>query len=89
MFSGVNCREFKHCGREAGGAKAAHPGVCPAHPDYGNVRARIAGTLCGGVVQGTFAAKVANCIRCGFFASANDDIHRKVWGGEPQSLGRA
>ncbi len=74
----MNCWEFKHCGREAGGAKAAQLGVCPAYPDHGNVCARIAGTLCGGVVQGTFAAKVANCIRCDFFASANYDKHRKV-----------
>ncbi len=74
----MNCWEFKHCGREAGGAKVAQLGVCPAYPDRGHDCAHIAGTLCGGAVQGTFAAKVANCIRCDFFLSPNYDRQRKL-----------
>jgi hypothetical protein len=31
----LNCWEFKKCGREAGGAKAADSGVCPAYPHHG------------------------------------------------------
>ena len=61
-----NCWEFKQCGRQVGGAKAAQLGVCPAatetrldrmHHGVNGGRAcwAVAGTLCG-VVQGTFAS---------------------------------
>ncbi len=66
---GMNCWEFKNCGREAGGAKAAELGVCPAYPDHGNDCAALAGTLCGGKVQGSFASKVGNCVKCDFYKS--------------------
>ncbi len=49
----MNCWEFKKCGREAGGAKVAELGVCPAYPNAGTHCARIAGTFCGGKVQGS------------------------------------
>jgi hypothetical protein len=67
----MNCWEFKKCGREVGGAKAVELGVCPAYPNSGTSCARVAGTLCGGQVQGTFAAKLTNCMRCDFFNSAH------------------
>ncbi len=51
----MNCWEFKKCGREKGGAKTAELGVCPAYPAHGTHCDHIAGTLCGGKVQGTFA----------------------------------
>ncbi len=54
-----------------GGAKAKELGVCPAYPDHGKNRARIAGTLCGGKVQGTFASKLVNRIECDFYKSPN------------------
>lgn len=65
----MNCWEFKKCGREAGGSNAAKLGVCPAYPDHGQDCARTTGTLCGGVVQGTFASKLANCMECAFYQS--------------------
>ena len=65
----MNCWEFKKCGREAGGAKAKELGVCHAYPNHGTHCAWIAGTLCGGKVQGTFAMKVANCMKCEFYLS--------------------
>ena len=65
----MNCWEFKKCGRERGGAKAMELGVCPAYPDNGDCCARVAGTLCGGKVQGTFASKLANCMECEFYKS--------------------
>jgi len=65
----ANCWEFKKCGREAGGAKAAQLGICPAYPDHGHDCAYVTGTLCGGEVQGSFAAKQANCLKCDFFKS--------------------
>jgi hypothetical protein len=69
----MNCWEFKKCGREKGGAKAAELGVCPAYPNDGKHCARLAGTLCGGVVQGCFAQKLANCMDCDFYKSAHYD----------------
>jgi len=65
----MKCWEFKNCGREAGGVNAKELGVCPAYPDHGAHCARIAGTLCGGKVQGSFAMKLASCMKCDFFMS--------------------
>lgn len=69
----MNCWEFKKCGREKGGAKAEELGVCPAYPDNGTTCARVAGTLCGGIVQGTFATKLGNCLKCEFYSSVHYD----------------
>ena len=69
----MNCWDFKKCGREAGGAKAKELGVCPAYPTHGKHCARVAGTLCGGKVQGSFAMKVASCMQCDFYKSADYD----------------
>lgn len=74
----LNCWEFKKCGREEGGAKAGELGVCPAASltcidgtnrgkNGGRACWAIAGTLCGGKVQGTFADKHMNCMECDFF----------------------
>ena len=65
----MNCWEFKNCGREEGGTKAGEMGVCPAYPDHGKHCARIAGTLCGGAVQGVFASKLSTCLKCEFYRS--------------------
>lgn len=73
-----NCWEFKKCGREPGGPRSAELGVCPvttheelhgAHDGKNGGRACwvIAGSLCGGKVQGTYAQKLNNCWRCDFF----------------------
>ena len=72
----MNCWEFKKCGREAGGARARELGVCPAYPNHGRCCARIAGTLCGGKVQGSFAMKVATCMKCEFYLSPN---YNRAW----------
>jgi len=77
-MSALNCWEHKNCGREPGGAKVAELGVCKAatetkldgmHRGTNGGRAcwAIAGTLCGGVVQGTHAAKLENCAACDFY----------------------
>lgn len=76
----INCWEFKKCGRQFGGAKANELGVCPANSDatYNGVNNgknggrycwRIAGTLCGGKRQGTYAMKAKSCTDCDFFKS--------------------
>jgi len=74
----MNCWEFKKCGRERGGAKAAELGVCAAYPDHGTHCARVTGTLCGGKVQGTFAVKLTNCMECEFYKSGHYD---RKWAG--------
>jgi hypothetical protein len=67
----MNCWEFKKCGREKGGAKEQELGVCPSYPQNGKNCAHVAGTFCGGKVQGTFATKLANCLQCDFYKSAH------------------
>jgi hypothetical protein len=73
-----NCWEFKQCGRQVNGAKAAELGVCSAAKEKrtngvngglngGRGCWAIAGTLCGGTVQGSFVSKVSNCLKCEFY----------------------
>jgi hypothetical protein len=74
----MNCWEFKKCGRQEGGIMADVLGVCPAftesrlngvHGGTNSGRACwiIAGTFCGGKVQGTFAEKELSCLGCDFY----------------------
>ena len=74
----LNCWQYMKCGREPGGMKAAELGVCPAALDIsfdGINRGRnagrfcwaVAGTFCGGKVQGSFAEKRNSCFSCEFF----------------------
>ena len=73
-----NCWEIKKCQREPGGSKAGDLGVCPAALDtssnginYGRNGGRIcwavAGTFCGGKVQGDYAQKSVSCMACEVF----------------------
>ena len=77
-MSKMNCWEAKKCGREPGGAKTSELGVCPAATNKsanglnggkngGRTCWYIAGTFCGGQVQGSMAQKLANCMECEFF----------------------
>ena len=77
-----NCWEAKNCGREPGGRKADELGICAAavedrlegvHGGYHGGRACwvIAGTLCGGAVQGTAAEKEGNCMLCDVYKMYN------------------
>ena len=74
----LNCWEFKKCGREPGGAHVHDLGICPATEEKrldgeheGKNAGRscwvMAGTLCKGEVQGTFAQKYKNCEICDFY----------------------
>ena len=69
----MNCWEVKKCGRERGGKLADRHGVCPAYPKDGHRCARIARTYCGGKVQGSFAKKFLDCIKCDFYLSDHYD----------------
>ena len=72
----INCWEFKSCGR--GPNCTPDSGVCPASNDVrvngvnggtngGRACWALAGTLCGGIVQGTMAMKLGSCMRCDFY----------------------
>jgi len=74
----MNCWEFKNCGREINGRNVASLGVCPVCTESkvngvnngkngGRCCWAIAGTLCGGEVQGSFIDKVHSCINCDFY----------------------
>ena len=69
----MNCWEYKQCGREKGGIHAGEKGVCPAYPDRGKGCARVAGTFCGGKVQGEFVKKLLSCMKCDFYQSESYD----------------
>ncbi len=73
-----NCWEVMQCGREEGGKNSIEMGVCPAAASKisdgknwgyngGRYCWKIAGTFCGGNVQGIWATKLATCAACEFF----------------------
>lgn len=79
-----NCWEVKNCGRNIGGEKASELGVCPAAIEKkadginngkngGRCCWAIAGTFCGGRVQGTYASKKINCVNCEFYRLVKDE----------------
>jgi hypothetical protein len=74
----TNCWDAKKCGRELGGARVAEAGICPAAEDAssdgvnggknaGRICWAVAGTFCGGKVQGDFAVKQVSCMSCEVF----------------------
>ncbi len=76
--SNTNCWEFTKCEREPGGKKVQELSVCVAATEtrlngiHGGINGgrtcwAIAGTLCDGEVQGTFAQKIDNCMDCDFY----------------------
>ena len=78
MKKRLNCWEFMGCGREVGGARVAELGVCPSSianemdginrgSNAGRFCWTVAGSLCGGEVQGTFVDKILGCLKCRFF----------------------
>jgi len=77
-MSSLNCWEAKKCERQPGGSKVTELGICPvtttskvngvnSGKNGGRVCWAIAGTLCGGKVQGTFSQKMMNCMNCDFY----------------------
>lgn len=84
MGAKQNCWEFKNCGRQAGGAKALELGTCPAATDTsssglnngkngGRICWAVAGTFCGGKVQGEYAQKRLSCVSCEFYALVKNE----------------
>lgn len=79
-----NCWEHKKCGRQPGGEHEKDLGICPATTEknldgiHGGKNAGracwvVAGTLCKGQVQGSFAQKYKNCDACDFYQSVKKE----------------
>jgi len=80
----LNCWESLHCGRQPGGEKCLELGTCPAALAIkvdglnhgfmgGRVCWAIAGTLCDGKVQGTYALKLDTCFKCDFYRRVTEE----------------
>jgi hypothetical protein len=74
----LNCWEFKECGRETGGVLTRELGICPASTEKmfdgvnsgknaGRACWLVAGTMCEGEIEGTFAKKFKKCELCDFY----------------------
>lgn len=60
----IPCWEYMQCGRDKDNSVK-----CPAFPHFGRVCWAVAGTLCAGKIQGTFAQKIDDCRKCEFYQS--------------------
>jgi nucleoside-diphosphate-sugar epimerase len=80
----LNCWEYMKCGRGPKGAKAKKMGVCPAANEkrlnkvHGGINSGrtcwvVAGTFCGGTVQGAYARKQLACKRCDFYKKVQSE----------------
>lgn len=77
-----DCWQIKNCGRQRGGSKVIQLGECVASVKrLGKSCWAVAGTLCGGVVQGTAAQKEKNCMGCVVYKDYN-----RVTGAKRQEL---
>jgi hypothetical protein len=72
------------CGRQPGGAKVSEMGECPSATakefdtrnggkNGGRACWTIAGTFCGGKVQGTAAEKRCSCVSCDFYRKVKEE----------------
>ena len=79
-----NCWDIKQCGREAGGTNISELGECPVsteeklHGIHGGENAGracwvVAGSLCGGTIQGTYVDKYENCTMCDFYMKVKSE----------------
>ena len=98
MSAKANCWEFKKCERQAGGKLVGEMGICPASTNetlnavHGGKNAGracwvVAGTFCGGAVQGTEAQKQHNCWTCNFFQMVKKEESTSPFGFSTTELG--
>ena len=80
----LNCWEFKKCGQCQDSASLDGDTNCPVPgsvdqngtnrgKNAGRYCWRVAGTFCGGEVQGTYAKKLQTCIECDFFNKVQEE----------------
>lgn len=88
-MAGMNCWEYKNCGRQPGGNKVSELGECSAVSNFkahglnhgingGRSCWAITGTFCGGSVQGTFLDKHKDCANCDFFHAVAKEEGREL-----------
>lgn len=93
-----NCWDFKQCGRTPGGPKESELGVCPVasyavlngvHEGKNAGRACwvVAGSLCGGKVQGNEAQKRNACWECDFLKHVRKEEEPTTMGFSATRLG--
>ena len=79
-----NCWEIKECGREPDGVKVSELGECPASTETrlhgvhegknaGRACWVVAGSMCGGKIQGTYVDKYDNCTMCEFYMKVKSE----------------
>ena len=61
------CWEQMQCNQDIN-----HEERCPAYPHFGRICWAVAGTLCAGKIQGTYAQKIHDCHKCGYYRAAQD-----------------
>jgi len=87
----MNCWDAKKCGREIGGPPVKEMGVCPAASETrvnginggkngGRACRVLAGTFCGGKVQGSFSSKMNSCMTCDVYKIIRDDEGKNMIG---------
>jgi hypothetical protein len=78
------CWEVKKCGRQPGAEKVDALGTCPAAlpSEYDGLNGgknagrfcwAIAGTVCGGKLQGTYSKKIGSCLSCEVLKQVEED----------------
>jgi hypothetical protein len=91
IMNKLNCWEFKKCGRQPNGPRAADLGECPVPTfrEYHGVHdGRCAGracwavpaSLCAGRQQGVFVQKLKNCQKCDFFNAVKKEEEGSRYG---------
>ena len=94
----INCWEQKKCERQPGGRLAGELGICPASTleklngvhggkNAGRACWIVAGTFCGGAVQGTEAQKQHNCWKCDLFQLVKKEEEKSTQGFSATMLG--
>ena len=56
------CWEHMKCKQDVN-----HDESCPAYPHFGRICWAVAGTLCAGKIMGTYAQKIHDCHKCGYY----------------------
>lgn len=63
----IRCYEYMKCGRELGGRHVEEFGYCPAALAPDNNCWLVAGTMCSGTIEGSYAQKIDTCIICAYY----------------------
>ena len=85
-MKGLNCWEYKKCGRGKNEPVKPKEGICPVAKEtrldglHGGANAGracwvIAGTTCDNETQGSFTQKLDNCLECDFYQIVMREEH--------------